>query len=220
MSTPRTIVEKIWDAHVVAEPARRAGAPVRRPAPGPRGDLAAGLRRAARARAESPPSGPDPGDGRPQRADHGPRAAHRRPRSRRARSSSWKRTAPSSASPATVRASDRQGVVHVIGPELGLTQPGMTVVCGDSHTATHGAFGALAFGIGTSEVETVLATQCLLQRQAQDLPGHGRWQRSAAASRPRTSSWPLIARIGSAAAPAACSSTAARPSARSRWKSA
>jgi 3-isopropylmalate/(R)-2-methylmalate dehydratase large subunit len=60
--------------------------------------------------------------------------------------------------------SERQGIVHVIGPELGLTQPGKTVVCGDSHTATHGAFGALAFGIGTSEVEHVLASQCLLQR--------------------------------------------------------
>ena len=60
--------------------------------------------------------------------------------------------------------SEHQGIVHVIGPELGFTQPGMTVVCGDSHTATHGAFGALAFGIGTSEVENVLATQCLLQR--------------------------------------------------------
>ncbi|HEY3072443.1 MAG TPA: aconitase family protein, partial [Candidatus Limnocylindrales bacterium] len=58
-----------------------------------------------------------------------------------------------------------QGIVHVIGPELGLTQPGMTIVCGDSHTSTHGAFGALAFGIGTSEVEMVLATQCLLQRR-------------------------------------------------------
>jgi 3-isopropylmalate/(R)-2-methylmalate dehydratase large subunit len=57
-----------------------------------------------------------------------------------------------------------QGIVHVIGPEHGLTHPGMTLVCGDSHTATHGAFGALAFGIGTSEVEMVLATQCLLQR--------------------------------------------------------
>src|SRR5207302_10963319 len=56
-----------------------------------------------------------------------------------------------------------QGIVHVIGPELGLTQPGMTIVCGDSHTSTHGAFGALAFGIGTSEVEHVLATQCLPQ---------------------------------------------------------
>src|SRR4051812_6929209 len=60
--------------------------------------------------------------------------------------------------------SEHQGIVHVIGPELGFTQPGMTVVCGDSHTATHSAFGALAFGIGTSEVENVLATQCLLQR--------------------------------------------------------
>jgi 3-isopropylmalate/(R)-2-methylmalate dehydratase large subunit len=59
--------------------------------------------------------------------------------------------------------SRRQGIVHVIGPELGLTQPGMTIVCGDSHTSTHGAFGALAFGIGTSEVEHVLATQCLPQ---------------------------------------------------------
>jgi 3-isopropylmalate/(R)-2-methylmalate dehydratase large subunit len=61
--------------------------------------------------------------------------------------------------------SPSRGIVHVIGPELGLTQPGMTVVCGDSHTATHGAFGALAFGIGTSEVEHVLATQCLLQKK-------------------------------------------------------
>jgi 3-isopropylmalate/(R)-2-methylmalate dehydratase large subunit len=58
-----------------------------------------------------------------------------------------------------------RGIVHIIGPELGLTQPGMTIVCGDSHTATHGAFGALAFGIGTSEVEHVLATQCLLQHK-------------------------------------------------------
>jgi 3-isopropylmalate/(R)-2-methylmalate dehydratase large subunit len=61
--------------------------------------------------------------------------------------------------------SDRQGIVHVIGPELGVTQPGMTIVCGDSHTATHGAFGSLAFGIGTSEVEHVLATQCMVQKK-------------------------------------------------------
>lgn len=65
--------------------------------------------------------------------------------------------------------SEDRGVVHVMGPELGLTQPGMTVVCGDSHTATHGAFGALAFGIGTSEVGHVLATQCLLQRKPQTM---------------------------------------------------
>ena len=74
-------------------------------------------------------------------------------------------TAPSSGSRSTASARRRQGIVHVIGPQLGLTQPGMTIVCGDSHTATHGAFGALAFGIGTSEVEMVLATQTLLQRQ-------------------------------------------------------
>ncbi len=63
----------------------------------------------------------------------------------------------------------RQGIVHVIGPELGVTQPGMTIVCGDSHTATHGAFGALAFGIGTSEVEHVLATQCLVQSKPKSM---------------------------------------------------
>src|SRR6266568_8091956 len=65
--------------------------------------------------------------------------------------------------------SRRQGIVHVIGPELGLTQPGMLIVCGDSHTSTHGAFGALAFGIGTSEVEVVLATQTLWQRRPQTM---------------------------------------------------
>ena len=77
--------------------------------------------------------------------------------------------------------SDRQGIVHVIGPELGVTQPGMTIVCGDSHTSTHGAFGALAFGIGTSEVEHVLATQCLVQKRPKTMRityagelGHGR----------------------------------------------
>ena len=70
--------------------------------------------------------------------------------------------------------SSGQGIVHVIGPELGLTQPGMTVVCGDSHTATHGAFGALAFGIGTSEVEHVLGTQCLLQRKSKSFQEIGR----------------------------------------------
>ncbi len=71
--------------------------------------------------------------------------------------------------PAFSLGSDRQGIVHVIGPELGVTQPGMTIVCGDSHTATHGAFGALAFGIGTSEVEHVLATQCLVQSKPKSM---------------------------------------------------
>ncbi|HKY28747.1 MAG TPA: 3-isopropylmalate dehydratase large subunit [Pyrinomonadaceae bacterium] len=68
--------------------------------------------------------------------------------------------------------SPEQGIVHVIGPELGLTQPGMTIVCGDSHTSTHGAFGALAFGIGTSEVEHVLATQCLPQNKPRTMLIH------------------------------------------------
>ena len=79
----------------------------------------------------------------------------------------------------------RQGIVHVIGPELGLTQPGMTIVCGDSHTSTHGAFGALAFGIGTSEVEHVLATQCLPQSRPKtmEIRWTGSWE---PASRPKT----------------------------------
>ena len=63
----------------------------------------------------------------------------------------------------------RQGIVHIIGPEQGFTQPGNVIVCGDSHTATHGAFGALAFGIGTSEVEHVLATQTLIQKKSKNL---------------------------------------------------
>src|SRR5437870_10607463 len=91
--------------------------------------------------------------------------------------------------------SDRQGIVHVIGPELGLTQPGMTVVCGDSHTATHGAFGALAFGIGTTEVEHVLATQCLLQRKSKtfQVKVDGRLKRGVTA---KDAILALIARIG------------------------
>ena len=65
--------------------------------------------------------------------------------------------------------SQNQGIVHIIGPELGITQPGQTIVCGDSHTSTHGAFGTLAFGIGTSEVEHVLATQCLVQSRSKTM---------------------------------------------------
>lgn len=79
--------------------------------------------------------------------------------------------------------SDKQGIVHVIGPEQGFTQPGMTIVCGDSHTSTHGAFGALAFGIGTSEVAHVLATQCLLQNKPKtmEIRVDGRLQRGVTA---------------------------------------
>ena len=70
----------------------------------------------------------------------------------------------------------RQGIVHIVGPEQGFTLPGMTIVCGDSHTSTHGAFGALAHGIGTSEVEHVLATQTLIQKKAKNNAGACRWR--------------------------------------------
>ena len=114
--------------------------------------------------------------------------------------------------------SPNQGIVHIIGPEMGLTQPGMTIVCGDSHTATHGAFGALAFGIGTSEVEMVLATQCLLQRRPKtyEVRVDGRL---APGSVPRTSSSRSSPGSASAAGPAMSSSTAARRSGPSRWNS-
>ena len=107
----------------------------------------------------------------------------------------------------------RQGIVHVIGPEQGLTQPGMTIVCGDSHTSTHGAFGALAFGIGTSEVEHVLATQTLPQATAEDDVRRG--QRRAARRRHGEGRDPRDhpARSASSAASATSSSTAATSSA-------
>ena len=98
----------------------------------------------------------------------------------------------STASASSIPASGQQGIVHVIGPELGLTQPGMTIACGDRHTSTHGAFGAVAFGIGTSQVRDVLATQCLALRAAEGAPHRG--DRKARAGRlrqgrdPRTSS--------------------------------
>ena len=163
MSTPRTLVEKIWDAHVVAQdpgaPAvlavdlhlvhevtspqaftglRARGLPVRRP------------------------------DKTVATADHStpttPRGLPILDLQAAAQVSQLEVNCRDFGIPLHALGSDTQGIVHVIGPELGLTQPGMTIVCGDSHTATHGAFGALAFGIGTSEVEMVLATQTLLQR--------------------------------------------------------
>ena len=116
--------------------------------------------------------------------------------------------------------SEHQGIVHVIGPELGLTQPGMTIVCGDSHTATHGAFGALAFGIGTSEVEHVLATQTPRPAQAALDARPLRGRPRASASRPRTSSSARSARWASTAPRATSSSSPARRSRRSRWRAA
>jgi 3-isopropylmalate/(R)-2-methylmalate dehydratase large subunit len=91
----------------------------------------------------------------------------------------------SSASPISTISPPEQGIVHVVGPEQGFTLPGTTLVCGDSHTAAHGALGALAFGIGTSEVEHVLATQTLQLRQAKTMEIRST-ARSASASRPRT----------------------------------
>ena len=91
---------------------------------------------------------------------------HRRSGIRRSRSQRSKPIRANSASNIFPMSDIRQGIVHIVGPEQGLTLPGTTIVCGDSHTSTHGAFGALAFGIGTSEVEHVLATQTLLMNRA------------------------------------------------------
>jgi len=115
--------------------------------------------------------------------------------------------------------SEQRGIVHVIGPELGATQPGKTIVCGDSHTATHGAFGALAFGIGTTEVGHVLATQCLLQRRPQTLAIEvsGRLRDAVTA---KTSFSRSSARSACRAARDRSSSIAARRSKRCRWTSA
>ncbi len=164
MTAPRTLVEKIWDDHVVAQdegaPAvlaidlhlihevtspqaftgiRQRGIPVRRP---------------GKTVATADHSTPTTPRGLPILDQMG--AAQVR---------QLETNCADFGIPIHAYGSDTQGIVHVIGPELGLTQPGMTIVCGDSHTATHGAFGALAFGIGTSEVEMVLATQTLLQRR-------------------------------------------------------
>ena len=160
---PRTIVEKIWDNHVVAEQAgapsliyidlhlchevttpqafqtlRERGLKVRRP------DLTIAT------------------------MDHStpttPRGLPMLDKSGAAQLEQMEKNCAEFGIPLHNLSSDKQGIVHVMGPEQGLTQPGMTIVCGDSHTATHGAFGALAFGIGTSQVGHVLATQCLLQQ--------------------------------------------------------
>ena len=166
LTVPKTLFDKIWEAHEVAdallyidlhlvhEVTSRAGL---------RGLRLAGrkVRRPDRTLATADHNVPD-------------RRLHRR-RSRSATSSRacrWRRssaTAREFGIPIYSIGSQRQGIVHVIGPELGVTQPGMTIVCGDSHTSTHGAFGALAFGIGTSEVEHVLATQTLQQRKPRSM---------------------------------------------------
>jgi len=162
---PKTLFDKIWEAHEVApgllyidlhlvhevtspqafDGLRRAGRQVRRPD-----------RTLATADHNVPTDGT-------------PVAARIRDELSRVQVQTLERNCEEFGIPLYSIGSEHQGIVHVIGPELGVTQPGMTIVCGDSHTATHGAFGALAFGIGTSEVEHVLATQCLVQRRPRSM---------------------------------------------------
>ena len=162
---PKTMFEKIWEAHEVADGLlyidlhlvhevtspqafdglRLAGRPVRRPD-----------RTLATADHNTPTDGT-------------PVAARIKDELSRVQVETLERNCAEFGVPVYSLGSDRQGIVHVIGPDLGVTQPGMTVVCGDSHTATHGAFGALAFGIGTSEVEHVLATQCMVQQRPRSM---------------------------------------------------
>ncbi len=78
---------------------------------------------------------------------------------------------------------ERQGIVHVIGPELGLTQPGLTITCGDSHTSTHGALGAFAFGTGASQLKQILATQCLWQKKTENAAHHSQWRAASGRNR-------------------------------------
>jgi 3-isopropylmalate/(R)-2-methylmalate dehydratase large subunit len=158
---PQTMLDKIWEAHAVTdgliyidlhilhevtspqafESLRLAGRTVRRPD-----------RTLATADHNVPTDGT-------------PRAEQIKDQLSRVQVETLERNCDAFGVPVYSMGSDRQGICHVIGPELGVTQPGMTIVCGDSHTSTHGAFGALAFGIGTSEVEHVLATQCLVQHK-------------------------------------------------------
>jgi 3-isopropylmalate/(R)-2-methylmalate dehydratase large subunit len=162
---PRTLFDKIWDAHEVAdgllyidlhlvhevtspqafESLRLAGRPVRRP---------------DRTLATADHNVPTDGSTAAQQI---------RDQLSRVQVETLERNAEEFGIPVYSIGSRRQGIVHVIGPELGVTQPGTTIVCGDSHTSTHGAFGALAFGIGTSEVEHVLATQTLQQRKPRSM---------------------------------------------------
>jgi 3-isopropylmalate/(R)-2-methylmalate dehydratase large subunit len=162
---PRSLFDKIWEAHEVAdallyidlhlvhevtspqafESLRLAGRPVRRPD-----------RTLATADHNVP-------------TDGSTAAAQIRDRLSRVQVETLERNCREFGIPIYSIGSARQGIVHVIGPELGVTQPGTTIVCGDSHTSTHGAFGALAFGIGTSEVEHVLATQTLQQRKPKSM---------------------------------------------------
>ncbi len=165
MTAPKTMFDKIWEAHEVADgllyidlqlvhevtspqafdALRMAGRRVRRPD-----------RTLATADHNTPTDGT-------------PVAARIKDELSRVQVQTLERNCEEFGVPVYSLGSERQGIVHVIGPELGVTQPGMTIVCGDSHTSTHGAFGSLAFGIGTSEVEHVLATQCMVQQKPRSM---------------------------------------------------
>jgi 3-isopropylmalate/(R)-2-methylmalate dehydratase large subunit len=167
---PKTLYDKIWDAHVVSEPTARPSSistctssmrsPPRRPSPGLR---AAGrkVRRPDRTLAVADHNIPTEGQalGVDAVADEEARLQLK----------TLARNVADNGIQFFPMGDIRNGIVHVVGPEQGRTQPGMTIVCGDSHTSTHGAFGALAHGIGTSEVEHVLATQTLRQKKARNM---------------------------------------------------
>jgi 3-isopropylmalate/(R)-2-methylmalate dehydratase large subunit len=165
MSTPRTLFDRVWDAHEIVPGLLSIDLHLVHEVSSPQ--AFEGLRLAGR-RVRRP-------DRTIATADHstptdGTRvAAMIRDQLARKQVEALERNCAEFGIPLYPLGSDRQGIVHVIGPELGLTQPGMTIVCGDSHTATHGAFGALAFGIGTSEVEHVLATQTLVQSKPRSM---------------------------------------------------
>ena len=190
---PKTLFDRIWETHVVRE---AEGEPdllyidlhlvheVTSP------QAFEGLRLAGRAGAAARPDARDDGPQRPDGRRHAERPA------RAAQLDALRRNCEEFGVPLYATGSGREGIVHVIGPELGLTQPGMTIVCGDWHTSTHGAFGALAFGIGTSEVEHVLATQTLPQRKPRTMRSASRGELPLGRRRRRTSSSPTIGRLG------------------------
>jgi 3-isopropylmalate/(R)-2-methylmalate dehydratase large subunit len=159
MATPKTLFDKIWDAHEVAPGLLYIDLHMVHEVTSPQAFEALrlagrGVRRPDRTLATADHNVP---------TDGSTRAAQIRDQLSRVQVETLERNCREFGVPVYSIGSDRQGIVHVIGPELGVTQPGLTIVCGDSHTATHGAMGALAFGIGTSEVEHVLATQTLRQ---------------------------------------------------------
>jgi 3-isopropylmalate/(R)-2-methylmalate dehydratase large subunit len=165
MTMPRTLFDKIWEAHEVAPGILYIGLHLVHEVTSPQ--AFDGLRLADRTvrrpdRTLATADHNTPTDGTPV-------AARIKDELSRVQVETLERNCEEFGVPIYSLGSDRQGIVHVIGPELGVTQPGMTIVCGDSHTSTHGAFGALAFGIGTSEVEHVLATQCMVQQKPRSM---------------------------------------------------